>query len=104
MTSEEPWFPTREEEVRAVREAAILLLAANAVMMHDCATSGDAFVYAIRHAEAVETDPLWARGRHSGDCTKEAHSCLRCQIEEQEENVWLWLGDESTHRWAKESS
>ena len=29
-------------------------------------------------AESVDKDERWSDGRHSGDCTKEAHTCNRC--------------------------
>jgi hypothetical protein len=31
--------------------------------------------------DSLETDPHWKDGKHSGDCTKECHSCLRCEVE-----------------------
>lgn len=31
--------------------------------------------------KACETDPLWSDGKHSGDCTRQSHTCARCLVE-----------------------
>ena len=40
--------------------------------------------------DAVEgpgADPHWSGGKHSGDCTNEAHPCARCAVEEKREHA-----------------
>lgn len=65
------------------RQAAILLSAVDAVLCDDMEVD-KAVWFARRLATAVDSDPMWANGRHDGDCTKQPHSCIRCQIEAYE--------------------
>jgi hypothetical protein len=33
----------------------------------------------------LKDDPHYSNGKHSGDCTNESHSCLRCEVEKLRE-------------------
>ena len=37
--------------------------------------------------EGPDADPRWSGGKHSGDCTNEAHPCARCAVEEKREHA-----------------
>lgn len=67
-----------------IREAAVLYLAADAMLCEDFAEAEDALIWARRVAHAVDNDPIWANGRHEGDCTKAPMTCSRCVLEELE--------------------
>lgn len=66
-----------------LHECAVLLAAADHTLCDDM-TAEKAVEFARRSWHVMETDPLWANGRHDGDCTKHAHSCARCYCEDYE--------------------
>jgi hypothetical protein len=66
------------------REAVILLLAADSVMIGDHESAEAAVAWTRRLFDGVDTDPIWADGRHQGDCTKDAFTCSRCVLEDYE--------------------
>jgi hypothetical protein len=63
------------------REAAIVLAAVDSILCDDM-DAERAISFARRWFSAMDDDAEWANGRHSGDCTKQPHSCIRCQAEE----------------------
>jgi len=71
------------------REIAILLLAADTLAAKDARDTNSALRYAGDYADTVDNNPLWANGRHCGDCTKEPHTCARCVFEQ-----YLAIADE----------
>jgi hypothetical protein len=71
-------WPTEE----VIRETAILLFAADAVLVGDMPNREAALSWSIRIFESADTDPLWANGRHEGDCTNQPMTCTRCLCEE----------------------
>lgn len=80
---DEGWRALTPETVRA---SALLLMAADFVFEHH----GDAesgLAWARKIENSVENDPLWAEGMHSGDCTKQPHTCSRCFLENYEHLV-----------------
>jgi hypothetical protein len=82
-----------EDEPSNVREAALCLLAADALLADDARTAEAALSWTRRLEQALDEEP-WADGKHSGDCTKTAHTCTRCVIEELEgEARARWEGD-----------
>jgi hypothetical protein len=80
--SDEPTEPTERE----VRNTAICLLAADACLV-DSLTPDEALAFAHRIVKAVDTDPIWADGRHEGDCTKTPMTCARCHLETMEKEA-----------------
>lgn len=78
--------PDRKQLAETVRELALLLIAADSVAAGDCTGAEHGLAHAIRIEDSLETEP-WAEGRHSGDCTKTAHTCNRCVIEKYEETA-----------------
>lgn len=86
-----PSAPTGERKFVQKREAAVALLAADALISEDFYKAEAALNWARNLEHAVDTDPMWAKGRHEGDCTKTAHTCCRCVLEEFEakaEKIW----------------
>jgi hypothetical protein len=74
-----------------VREAAILILALD-YLLFDHADLENAIRWARGTLELVDTDPMWANGKHEGTCTKKPFTCLRCMLEDLEDRVrGLWL-------------
>jgi len=73
------------------REAAVCLLAAENAMCDDM-TAEEAIAHARRGVIYMDSeDSIWKDGQHSGDCTKTAHTCLRCMVEEAEALAdWLY--------------
>lgn len=63
------------------RDAAVLLIATDSVLWDNQAVE-DAVAYAERIAASVDTDPMWANGRHDGDCTQQPQTCARCLLDE----------------------
>jgi hypothetical protein len=83
------------------RDAAVLLMAADSVMVADHDNAEKALAFARGIAEAVDTDPLWANGRHDGDCTKQPMTCGRCQLERYEEAAQkIWDSEEGVDGFA----
>lgn len=37
--------------------------------------------------QVMETDPMWANGKHNGDCTRQAHTCQRCLVESNKKDA-----------------
>lgn len=70
-----------------VRHIAMLLFAADSVAAQDFRESTAALKHAYRYFRTVDTDPMWANGRHEGDCTKTAHTCGRCLVEHFEQKA-----------------
>lgn len=72
-----------DQEHGLIREAAILLMATDRVLWDDMDVE-DAIIFSRRLFEGMDTHPLWSGGKHSGDCTRQAHPCIRCQGEKYE--------------------
>jgi hypothetical protein len=70
----------------SIREIAICLMAADDLLT-DFARVEDAVAFARRIADGVDSDPLWADGRHDGDCTSQPHTCSRCVLEGYEDKA-----------------
>lgn len=68
------------------REAAIALLAVDAVLGDDM-TCEQAVASARRQASALTDDPTWTDGKHGGDCTSQPHTCMRCVVEQAEQDA-----------------
>ena len=82
------WQDTDNLHPRARHEAAILWLAMDLVIGDEVDLD-----YAVEHTTAwvyrMDNDPdsPWLDGRHCGDCTKTAHTCVRCLYE----NALEWV-------------
>lgn len=68
---------------KEIRESAVLLLASDLAFEHPDAES--ALAWARRIENSVDNDPLWADGKHCGDCTQQPHTCSRCLLESYED-------------------
>lgn len=75
-------YPTDAE----IRETAVLLLAADLALC-DNQNAEMALMYARRIERSVEENPIWANGRHDGDCTKQPMTCSRCVLEDMEDRA-----------------
>lgn len=65
-----------------VRDAAVCLIAAETVLGDEL--SAEAALTQVRRIESALDEEPWANGQHSGDCTKRAHTCIRCMFERAE--------------------
>lgn len=61
------------------RQVALLLIAADSILAEDHNHASHALDWAQRVAETAD--------KHSGDCTKEAHTCALCMVESYEQAV-----------------
>jgi len=75
-------YPTYKE----IRETAVLLLAAD-IALCDSLAAENALEMARRIEKSVDEDPIWANGKHEGDCTKQPHTCSRCVLEDMEDRA-----------------
>lgn len=75
-------YPTDRE----IRNCAVLLLAADLALC-----DGFSVQSSLDMAEgvfnSVDSDLIWAGGRHEGDCTNQPHTCSRCLIEDMEDKA-----------------
>lgn len=67
----------------SIRELAIGLMAAD-MLLTDFIEAEASVVWTRRLFDSCDTDPLWANGRHDGDCTNQPMTCTRCVVEEWE--------------------
>lgn len=77
---------------KLLREMAVLLGATEYVWEHREGAE-DALAWMRRIEGSLEREP-WANGKHSGDCTKTAHMCSRCFIENYERQADALLASE----------
>lgn len=77
-----------------LEDCAILLMAADARLSGDWWSAQAALEWARRMAASLETDEMYAGGKHHGDCTKHAHTCSRCFVERYRA--------EAQERWGKD--
>ena len=84
--------PLSDEQIR---EAAVLLAASDAVRNDNIVPAQRALDFSQRWFNAVDTEPIWADGKHNGDCTKAAGPCLRCHRDDYEDRIRaIEAGDE----------
>ena len=76
---------------RLLREMAVLIGATEYMFENSTAERSLAFMRQIE--SSLDNEP-WANGKHSGDCTKTAHTCSRCFIENYEEQADKLLASE----------
>lgn len=76
-----------------LRDAATLLAAIDHVLWDDMELEKSIW-FAKRWIASVDNDPLWADGRHEGDCTKQPHTCSRCVLEDYEDRIRAMWKDE----------
>lgn len=67
---------------RLLRETGLLIAAAEYAWEHTEGAEG-ALAWMRRMESGLDEEP-WKDGKHSGDCTKTAHTCSRCFIESYE--------------------
>jgi hypothetical protein len=83
-----------EPDASALRQSALLLLAADTLLAGDAWTAEGALAFA-KAIESSLDEPMYARGKHAGDCTKQPFTCSRCVIEKYEdEALLLWVLDQ----------
>lgn len=71
-----------------VRNAALCVIALEECLA-DAMTPERAIAYARGIEAALDEEP-WADGKHCGDCTKDAHTCARCLVEQAERDARRW--------------
>lgn len=77
--------PTTEKlSPETIREISILLLAVDSMLCWDFTDADKAVAWSRRLVENIDVNPMWANGRHQGDCTHDIHTCSRCLVEKFE--------------------